>query len=170
LDRRYREPAALATIRRDRARAYAARRRRELSAGDTERAVSEDDVEVVRAAFGAWNRGDRGAWMKFWDEEAEFYPLRAQLEGRPYRGAEGLRRFVAEVNEDWDEIRFELDQIRDVGGQVVATGRARARARASGLDLDVPLGLVGTVRSGKIVYGRFFSDPMDALEAVGVGD
>jgi hypothetical protein len=47
--------------------------------------VSQDNVEIVRAAFDAWNRGDFDAWISAWDDQAEFHPLRAQLEGGAYR-------------------------------------------------------------------------------------
>jgi ketosteroid isomerase-like protein len=130
--------------------------------------MSQEDVEIVRAAFEAWNRGDLDALLALWGEEAEFYPLRAQLEGRPYRGHEGLRRFVAELADEWGEVRFEIDELRDAGGQVVGSGRFRARGRTSGLDLDVPVGLIGAVRNERIVYGRMFSDPANALEAAGL--
>jgi ketosteroid isomerase-like protein len=51
--------------------------------------VSQDNVEIVRAAFDAWNRGDFDAWISAWDDQAEFHPLRAQLEGGAYRGHDG---------------------------------------------------------------------------------
>jgi ketosteroid isomerase-like protein len=130
--------------------------------------MSQGNVEVVRAAFDAWNRGDFDAWISAWDEQAEFHPLRAQLEGGAYRGHDGLRRFIDEMAEEWDGVRFEVDEIRDAGEQMVGFGRMRARGRASGVDLDVPLGVVGVVRSGRIAYARFFSDPADALEAAGL--
>ena len=63
--------------------------------------MSQENVEIVRAAFEAWNRGDFDRLLSLWSEEAEFYPLRAQLEGRPYHGHKGLRRFVAEIGEEW---------------------------------------------------------------------
>jgi ketosteroid isomerase-like protein len=130
--------------------------------------MSRENVEIVRAAVDAWNRGDREAWMALWDEEAEFYPLRAQLEGEVYRGHEGLERFLSEMAEDWEAVRFEIEEIRDAREDVVGIGRFRARGRASGVDLNVPLGAFTRVRRGKIVYTRFFSEPADALEAAGM--
>ena len=53
--------------------------------------MSQENVEIALASVEAWNRGDREAWMALWDEEAEFYPLRGQLEGESYRGHDGLR-------------------------------------------------------------------------------
>ena len=130
--------------------------------------MARENVEIVRAAFDAWNRGDLDAWVEAWDADAEFYPLRAQLEGRSYRGRDGARRFIAELYEDWEEVRFEIDEIRDLGTRGVGSGRFKARGRASGVELDVPLGWVVELRNGKFVYGRFFSDPAEALEAAGV--
>jgi ketosteroid isomerase-like protein len=130
--------------------------------------MSQENVEIALAALDAWNRGDRETWIALWDEEAEFYPLRAQLEGEPYWGHDGLSRFLAEMTEEWERVRFEIDETHDVEEQVVGTGRFRARGRASGVELNVPLGVLSRVRNGKIVYVRFFSEPADALEAAGL--
>jgi uncharacterized protein len=130
--------------------------------------MSQENVEIVLAAVDAWNRGDREAFLALWDEEAEFYPLRAQLEGESYRGHDGLRRFLAEMTEDFEQVRFEIEETRDAGEGVVGIGRFRARGRASGVDINVPLGVFQRMRRGKIVYVRFFSEPEDALEAAGL--
>jgi ketosteroid isomerase-like protein len=130
--------------------------------------MSEENVEVVRDAFDAWNRGDRDSWLAAWDEDGEFYPLRSQVEGRPYRGHEGLRQFWVEIGAVWAGARLSMDEIRDAGDRFVALGRLTAGGRAGGAELDVPLGIVGAVRNGKVVYARFFSDPAEALEAAGL--
>ncbi len=133
--------------------------------------MSEENVEIALAIVDAWNRGDLEAWLALWDEEAEFYPLRAQLEGESYSGHDGLMRFLAEMTQDFEEVRLEIDETRDAGGeQVVGIGRFRARGRASGVDINVPLGVFTRVRRGKIVYTRFFSEPADALEAAGLSE
>ena len=128
-------------------------------------------MKLALAVADAWNRGDHPeAFLALWDEEAEFYPLRAQLEGKSYRGHDGLERFLAEMTEQWDEVRFEIEESRDAGEQVVSTGRFRARGRASGVDINVPLGVLTRVRRGKIVYMRFFSEPAEAFEAAGLSE
>jgi len=132
--------------------------------------MARENVEIVRAAFDAWNRGDLDAWVEAFDEETEFYPLRAQLEGRPYRGHDGIRRFIAEIEEDWQEVRFEIDELRELEDRNVGSGRLKARGRASGVELDVPLGWFGRLRNEKIVFARFYSDPAEALRAAGEPD
>ena len=100
----------------------------------------------------------------------EFDPRRAQLEGESYRGHEGMERFLAEMREEWEGVRFEIEETREAEGQLVGIGRFRARGRGSGVDINVPLGVVTRVRRGKIVYTRFFSEPADALEAAGLSE
>jgi ketosteroid isomerase-like protein len=111
-------------------------------------------LEIVQVAIEAWNRGDFDAWIGAWDERAEFHPLRARSEGRAYRGHDGLRRLVAELAQEWEQVRFEVDEIRNAGEQVVALGRVRARPRPAGVERDAPLALVGVVRDRKLVYSR----------------
>ena len=130
--------------------------------------MSEENLKTALAAVDAWNRGDREAWLALWDEEAEFHPLRAQLEGESYSGHEGLERFIGELTEDFEEVRFEIEETREAGEGVVGIGRFRARGRASGIDINVPLGVFTRVRRGKIVYTRLFSEPAEALEAAGL--
>jgi ketosteroid isomerase-like protein len=132
--------------------------------------MSQENVEIARRAFDAWNRGDTEAWIEAWDEQAEFRPMRAQLEGDAYRGHAGLRRFVAEMSEEWEGFRFEVEEIRDAGEPLVATGRVKARGRVSGVDLDVPLALVGSARGGKIAFVRLYSSPGEALQAAGLSE
>jgi ketosteroid isomerase-like protein len=70
----------------------------------------------------------------------------------------------------FEEVRFEIEETRDAGEQVVGIGRFRARGRASGVDINVPVGAVQRVRRGKIVYTRLFSEPAEALEAAGLSE
>jgi ketosteroid isomerase-like protein len=125
-------------------------------------------VQIALAAVEAWNLGDRDAWLASFDEETEFHPLRAQLEGESYSGHEGMRRFLAELTQDFEQVSLEIEETREAGEQVVGIGRFRAHGRASGVDLDVPLGILTRVRHGKIVYLRFFSEPADALDEAGL--
>ena len=116
--------------------------------------MAQESIEIVRVAIDAWNRGDFDAWICAWDEQAEFHPLCAQLEGDVYRGHDGLRRFVAEMAEDGEQGHFEVDEIRGAGEQLVALGHLRARGRASGVERDVPLALVGVVWGKRVLYVR----------------
>jgi ketosteroid isomerase-like protein len=137
--------------------------------------MSEESGEIVRKHLDALNAFLRGeissdAYLALWDEEAEFVPLRAQLEGESYLGHDGLMRFVAELAEDFEEVRFEIEETQEAGDQVVAIGRFRAHGRGSGVDINVPITAVQRVRRGKMLYTRLFSEPAEALEADGLSE
>jgi ketosteroid isomerase-like protein len=84
-------------------------------------------------------------------------------------GHQGLRELLADFDQDWEYVQMDPQDYLEAGDDVVVIlGRLRARARASGMDLDVPMGFVWTVRDGKAVHGRTFSDPADARRAAGL--
>jgi ketosteroid isomerase-like protein len=132
--------------------------------------MSEENVAITRAAFDAFTRGDRDAWVAMFADDAELYSLRSQLEGHPYRGHDGLREFLADADEQWDYVQLDVGEIRDAGEQVVVLADFRARGSTSGVELDFPVGMVVTVRAGKLTYGRFYSNPDEALAAAGLSE
>jgi ketosteroid isomerase-like protein len=130
--------------------------------------VSAENVEIVRRLVEAFNDRDLDAMAQHMEPRAELYPLRAQLEGKAYRGVEGVRQMLADFDQDWEFVRMDAEELREAGDQVVLLGRLRARGRASGVDLDVPLGFVWRLRDGKVVYARSFSEQADALRDAGL--
>jgi uncharacterized protein len=130
--------------------------------------MSLRNVEVVRHAFEAWNAGDVDAIAELITPKAEFIPLRAQLEGVPYRGAEGVRQFASDSAEEWEFLRISFDEFRDLGQRVLVLGHFDGRARGSGMDIRFPVGWVARLSAGKIAHVRTYSDQHQALEAVGL--
>ena len=131
--------------------------------------MSTQNVEIVRGVHLAFNRRDVDAILAVWDEEAEFRPVMSALEGAVYRGHEGLRQWMREVDEDWDVFEANGDEYRDLGDEVLALGGWHARGRASGIVLDVKTAAwLVRLREGKVVSYRSFSDRDEAFEAAGI--
>lgn len=125
------------------------------------------DVEIVRAALGAYVDHDVPGVLETLDPDVELYPVRAVLEGTPYTGHEGFRRFIADMSEDWREFTIDADEVRDLGaGRVLVAGRFRGQG-ASGVEVDTPAVWVCEVRDGRIVRLRFYADEAAALAALG---
>jgi len=131
--------------------------------------VSQENVEIVRQGFEAANRRDVEGFLTYLAADFE---LRSAIiggaEGSVYRGHDGARRWVADAEESFEEVRFEMVEFRDLGDRVVALGRVRARGRESGLELDSPSGWLCTVRDGKVVKAEGFLSREAALEAAGL--
>jgi ketosteroid isomerase-like protein len=131
--------------------------------------MSKENVEIVRGVHRAFNGRDVEAIVAVWDEQAEFMPVMSALEGAVYLGHEGLRRWMQEVDEDWDVFEAHGDEYRDLGDAVLALGRWHARGRASGIVLDVQTAAwLVRLRDGKVVWYRTFSDRAEAFEAAGL--
>jgi len=62
---------------------------------------------------------------------AEIIPLRAALEGTVYRGENAFAEFWEAVDETWETIRIDADEIVDGGDRVLIIGRLRGRARGT---------------------------------------
>src|SRR5690242_4107238 len=132
--------------------------------------MSGGNVEVAKRAFEAFAQRDVDAVVEVMDEEIEFLPVTANLTtgGVPYRGHEGMARYMEDVARVWDELRVYPSEYRDLGGTVVALGRIHGRG--GGMIIDRPTGWVWRFRDGKIVFGRVYASQEEALKAAGLGD
>jgi ketosteroid isomerase-like protein len=132
--------------------------------------MSQENVEVVRLMFAAYRAGDVEAVIDTADAEIELRPgIVGGPEGSVYRGREGFRAFLQDVDAAWEQFRIETDEFRDLGDTVLVLGRARARAR-DGMTLKASAGWVCGMRRGKIARFQSFPSSAEALEAMGLWD
>jgi ketosteroid isomerase-like protein len=149
----------------------------EGSTGDTERAMSEENVELVRRLLELFAKRDHEAVFAFyapdieWDATNNDQLAMADL-SEIYRGHDGVRTYWRHWLEAWKDIEFEVQDILDGGDEVVALIRnQRQWGRHSGIATEMPpYGLVFTVRGGKVVRWRSFADQEQALKAAGLSE
>jgi ketosteroid isomerase-like protein len=125
--------------------------------------MSRENVEVVRAIYDAWAAGTSSRHLIAADIEYVNPPY--ALESGTRRG----RRTLAKVREVYPDFRVEPERYVDVGDDVVVIGIARGTA-ASGIEAQWRQGYVWTIRDGQAVRLRWFNDPREALEAVGLSE
>ena len=85
-----------------------------------------------------------------------------------YRGREGVRKGIQELEEAFSEIEAEQTEIRDLGERVVAIGHLRGRGNESGAITESAIAWIVEFKGGKVIRGREYLDPEKALEAVGL--
>jgi ketosteroid isomerase-like protein len=132
--------------------------------------VSEENVQVARRSFEAFNARDADELVAVSDPDCEWLPFRAQLEGTAYRGHDGVRRFLRDMTEDWTSYRVEPIGFREGGDRVVVTGRVGATGRSGGMDMEFTAGFILELRDGRIVRVRSYDDPAAALAAAGLAE
>jgi ketosteroid isomerase-like protein len=133
--------------------------------------MSQENVEIVRAAIDAVARQDLTRLIELADPEVEWHSFLAQLgEGGVYRGHDGLRQYVEDLSDAWEFLRTDVDDFLAVGAVVVVVGRLRYRGKGSGVETESAAGYVTRFRDGRLVYMRAFRDPEEALMALGLSE
>ena len=137
---------------------------------DTERAMSQENVETYKRAVEATNRRDLDALVEELDPQVEWHSALVGLGTAVYRGTEGVRELFRDADETLEGMVFEVSEMRDLSDRVVAFGRLRARGHESGVETDVSFNQVVDFRNGKVSRLRSFLDREDALEAAGLSE
>lgn len=131
--------------------------------------MSRQNVDLVRQAYLAWNRGDLETAFEFLDPEVEVSVPPELPEAGTYRGRAEIRRFVErELLPALEEARAEPEQFFDAGDQVVVFVCYFGRGKESGLEVKgaVVDGHVWTLRAGKAVKLEMYQGTQKALETV----
>src|SRR6476469_6863346 len=126
--------------------------------------MSQQNVEVVRAAFEACNRNDFDAWIQYFDPEVEWSALLGA-----FRGHAGLRQAWQSFKVDL-KLKARYDDIRDLGDSVLALGELTGKGRITGLNLSAEIAQLATFRDGRILRFRDFASHAEALEAIGLSE
>lgn len=132
--------------------------------------MSEREADTLLAAIAAFNRRDGDAFGAVLAHDAEVVPVRAALEGTVYRGRQAGRAYCAAVEESWENLVWEVDEVRHGDGWALALGRIRGSGRASEAGIDARGGWLARFREGRIASFRTYTDRAEALAAVGLRD
>jgi ketosteroid isomerase-like protein len=101
----------------------------------------------------------------------EWFPATmASVERGSYRGPEGLAAYFQAVSETWQQMRLLIEEVRDLGDQVLVLGRLQARGLGSGVPVDESIAIVHRLREGLITSVRAYLDHDEALKAVGLAE
>jgi anti-sigma regulatory factor (Ser/Thr protein kinase)/ketosteroid isomerase-like protein len=135
-------------------------------ARETAPATADDNVRVVRDLFEAFAARDVSRTSELVDRGVMMEPLSTPVERRtPYLGVDGLRRYLSDLDETWDEFDVTIANTRADGEHVVAAGSIRARQ--GDVIVDDPATLCFRLREGKVVWAKVYRSHDEALAAVG---
>jgi len=136
---------------------------------DTARAMSEENVEIVRAALAALNRGDLDAAFKAAAPDAEVDLSRAVGLDSGVYGLDEFRRLSEEFAESWSSVRYELDEYLDAGEHVVTPFTNHLVGR-DGIDLQARGIWLWTIHDGVVVRLCLYQERREALAAAGLAE
>jgi ketosteroid isomerase-like protein len=134
------------------------------------RSVSQQNVELVRASFEAFGRGDFDSAFAAYDPHIEWCTATDEPDSRTYRGLGELRGFVAHLADPWTD-RFGhhamcYEDFIDCGDWVVAPWSGQLHGHGSGIEVEVSETYAVEVREGRIVRVEEYRTSEEAIDAV----
>jgi ketosteroid isomerase-like protein len=134
------------------------------------RRVSRANVDLVRASFEAFGRGDFETAFAAFDDEVEWKTADDEPDAQVLHGRRELRAFVRHLADPWSD-RFgpaiEFEDFIDCGDWVVAPWHGRVHGHGSGIEIEISETYAAHVRDGRIVRVDEYRTADQALEAVG---
>jgi ketosteroid isomerase-like protein len=131
--------------------------------------MSEENVEVVRAAAQAWNAGDMEAAGELHDPDVILRPPENFPEPGPFMGRAAAMGFYERARE-----AFDADTVELTGDVSHAADRVVARwiwhGEGHGPESNMEVTIIYMVRNGKFREVEFFWDHDEALEAAGLSE
>ena len=134
--------------------------------------MSQENVEIVRDAVVAYNRGDLDAWFEYCADDIDYRAVEGAPDDHgPIHGRVAMRAYLQDWIDTFDDLNVEPLELIDAGGeQVVAVLRFGGRAKLSGVETDLTYAALYTIRDGKIARGREYWTKEQALEAAGLSE
>ena len=135
--------------------------------------MSEENVEIVRAALEAVQRGDWSRLSTIFDERAVVHPDPSWPEqfitGRDavIDWAKGLREMMGAAWEGAASV-VQIEEVHDLGDRVLLRLRVPVRGAHSGVEGHLSWSQITTLRDGRIMLVEFYLDHHQALNAAGL--
>jgi ketosteroid isomerase-like protein len=133
--------------------------------------MSRENVELVRAAWEAWERGDMEAIFEFYDPAIVWDQTRYQAGelSAVYHGHDGVRQFFRDWLSPFESYYAHAQEFIEAGESVVVRVWQGGRGKQSGAEVEMPpYWQVYRIRDGRAVRIEVYSDDAEALKAVGL--
>jgi len=127
--------------------------------------VPEAPEVLVGRLFNAFNQRDVESLVAFCSPRMEFFTVTGEEIGRgaPYIGPEGLRDYLADVEQLWEELLITPGNVERREDRLLVLGRVYVRNRELGIR-DMPVAWIWQVEDGLFIRGEVFTDPAEAVD------
>ncbi|MGH2965000.1 MAG: nuclear transport factor 2 family protein [Solirubrobacterales bacterium] len=127
--------------------------------------MSQENVEIVRAALDAYNRGDFEGLSRFAGPDFTFDWSRSI---GPQRGVYGIDELSKlNIAEQFETARTEPEEFIEVGDQVITPLVGHFRGR-DGIEVTARFTYLWSVRDGAVARVTLYQEREEALEAAGL--
>ena len=131
--------------------------------------MSQENVEIARAAINALNRGDISTALNDMAPDFEWDFSRSRGTSPRVYGLDQMQGFWGDFAEAWESLRFEAGEFIEAGDHVVTPITTHARGR-EGVEIRARGAWVWTFRDGSVARITFYQERQEALEAAGLSE
>ena len=123
--------------------------------------------EVLRRTYEALARRDFTALSELADPDFVMDLTERVLNPATYRGAEGLLRFLGEIDELWASMDIDVERVIERGDEVLAVLLVTLTGRGSGVEMESRIAQWWTLRDGKLLRMKLYGDAEVAVAEFG---
>jgi ketosteroid isomerase-like protein len=131
--------------------------------------MSKQNVEIVRRMYEAFHRGDAAGALEHFDPDV-VVDMSRRIDGGIGRGRDELNALVTQWVGTFVKWGEEIEEIRDLGGQVLVRATQRGRGKGSGVEVTARYALLYEIQGDKITRMTLYPEPAEALEAAGLSE
>jgi 3-oxoadipate enol-lactonase len=130
------------------------------------RAMSQQNIELVRGSLEAFGRGDIEGALAI--AHPDLVSSRVHPDGAVFHGHDGFRQLLADWLQGFAEWSFRADEYIDAGDHVIVHQHQWARGAGSGVVVEGDFWMVYAIAEGKVTRFDIYADRNEALEATGM--
>ena len=132
--------------------------------------MSQENVEIVRAAYEEFAKGNLRDSLNLYDPLLLFIPITDFPASDHYLRPEGLIAFMREYLASWANFTMTAEELIEAEGSVVVAVRQSAIGREGGVPSEIRYFEVWTFRGRSVLRIEQFRERAEALEAVGLSE
>ncbi len=136
--------------------------------------MSQENVEIVRAGFEAWNARPGEPDFALFHPNLVYHPRADEPDPSPHVGRDAYERLIRGFVESFVEVTFEVQELIDAGDHVITSTVLHAvphgHGSTSGAGVNDAYVFVYKMRDGLVIEGWEYRTREEALEAVGLSE
>jgi ketosteroid isomerase-like protein len=132
--------------------------------------MAGQNVDMVRRATEAYNRGDIDGTLESWADDAVLDWSRSRgPDAAVYRGREEIRRFTAQFLDLFD-VRTEIVELRELSEGLVLFDNLAHLTGRDGIETEARSTWLISIENGKQAHVTMYQSKREALEAAGLSE
>jgi ketosteroid isomerase-like protein len=131
--------------------------------------MSQENVEIVRAAIEAFNRGDLDRVFAGFAPDLEFDFSRALGPNRGVYGLDQTRAVLDDLGATWESLQIEPHEFIETGEQVIVPWTLQVTGR-DGIEVRARTKWIFTIRDRAVEHMCMYQERQEALEAAGLSE